>query len=545
MRFPFHSILCDKKLNLSLPHLPSFNLKFNFQILNIFLDISSYFISFASLSKTNKELLGMKLFTTILLMLFSLSQLNIAQNLTQSPKQNSMSDVFGITIEGGATLAKTDYVTYKINYALKGSLEYYFPSASQGNFGVRIWGLTGFISAKDPYSVFGNPTNEFKTSVDLLGGGLIYALSLNDAIYPWAGVGFSNLWFHPKDANGNKLPGYAAGDYPTWEPVINLDAGVRFMLSKNISANISGGIVRGRSDFLDDVTIGDDNDYFGTLTAGLSYYFGREKDSDGDGVPDNIDQCPDTPLGVKVDEFGCPIDSDRDGVPDYLDKCPGTPHGAKVDASGCPLDSDGDGVPDYLDKCPDTPHGVKVDAHGCPLDSDGDGVPDYLDKCPNTPAGVKVDASGCPLDSDGDGVPDYLDKCPNTPKGTKVDSNGCPLMKEEFKHFTLSGDANFNSGKSDLLPIAFPILDKLAEAMKNNPNYKWIVEGYTDSKGKDAQNLKLSEKRAQAVVDYLVKKGATRSNFTIKALGKANPVADNKTEQGRAKNRRVEIKVVQ
>jgi len=97
----------------------------------------------------------------------------------------------------------------------------------------------------------------------------------------------------------------------------------------------------------------------------------------------------------------------------------------KVDAVGCPIDSDGDGVPDYLDKCPNTPKGVKVDAVGCPLDSDGDGVVDAADKCPNTPKGVKVDAVGCPLDSDGDGVPDYLDKCPNTPKGLVVDETGC------------------------------------------------------------------------------------------------------------------------
>ena len=292
-------------------------------------------------------------------------------------------------------------------------------------------------------------------------------------IYPWAGIGFSNLWFYPKDANGNKLPGYAAGNYPTYEPVLNVDAGVRFMLSKNISANISGGVVLGRSDYLDDITIGEDNDYFYTFTAGLSYYFGRDKDSDGDGVPDYIDKCPDTPHGVKVDNFGCPLDSDGDGVPDYLDKCPDTPTGVKVDAMVVLLIQMVMVFRIILINVLILHHGVKVDANGCPLDSDGDGVPDYLDKCPNTPTGVKVDASGCPLDSDGDGVPDYLDKCPNTPKGTKVDANGCPVMKEEFKHFKLSGDANFNSGKADLLPAAFPILDKLADAMKSNPNYKW------------------------------------------------------------------------
>ncbi|MEC9483464.1 MAG: OmpA family protein [Halomonas sp.] len=89
------------------------------------------------------------------------------------------------------------------------------------------------------------------------------------------------------------------------------------------------------------------------------------------------------------------------------------------------VDSDGDGVPDERDQCPGTPAGVAVDANGCPLDSDGDGVPDYMDECPGTPAGVEVNASGCPLDSDGDGVPDYMDQCPNTPAGAKVNALGC------------------------------------------------------------------------------------------------------------------------
>ena len=94
------------------------------------------------------------------------------------------------------------------------------------------------------------------------------------------------------------------------------------------------------------------------------------------------------------------------------------------------LDSDGDGVPDNLDKCPGTPKGVKVDANGCPLDSDGDGVADYKDKSPGTPKGVKVDASGCPLDADGDGVADYLDKCPDSPKGVTVNRVGCWVIQD-------------------------------------------------------------------------------------------------------------------
>jgi len=151
-------------------------------------------------------------------------------------------------------------------------------------------------------------------------------------------------------------------------------------------------------------------------------------DSDKDGVPDGIDKCPNTPVGATVDAVGCPIASDKDGVPDGIDKCPNTPVGATVDAAGCPSDSDGDGVLDGIDKCPNTPHGAVVDPTGCPIDSDKDGVPDGIDKCPNTPAGAVVDSVGCPVDSDHDGVPDGIDKCPNTPPGTKVDATGCPQL---------------------------------------------------------------------------------------------------------------------
>ena len=202
--------------------------------------------------------------------------------------------------------------------------------------------------------------------------------------------------------------------------------------------------------------------------VGLSLFVGGRppRDSDGDGVPDKYDACPDTPAGATVDAQGCALDSDHDGVYDGLDQCADTPAGATVDAQGCALDSDHDGVYDGLDRCPNTPAGAPVDANGCPVDSDSDGVPDYLDRCPNTPAGVAVDASGCPrdsdndgvtddqdrcpntpadarpvypaghaqagcpMDSDGDGVPDYLDRCANTAPGTQVDANGCPVLRD-------------------------------------------------------------------------------------------------------------------
>lgn len=170
---------------------------------------------------------------------------------------------------------------------------------------------------------------------------------------------------------------------------------------------------------------------FFEVSGRLNFYYGGVRDTDKDGVVNKDDQCPDTPFGAVVDEFGCPIDSDGDAVYDGLDQCPNTPIGAVVDAVGCPFDGDGDGVYDGVDKCPDTPPGAKVDDTGCPVDTDKDGVPDHSDNCPNTPRGALVDSKGCPFDGDGDGVYDGIDKCPNTPVGTQVNEYGCPKTKAD------------------------------------------------------------------------------------------------------------------
>jgi OOP family OmpA-OmpF porin len=268
-----------------------------------------------------------------------------------------------------------------------------------------------------------------------------------------------------------------------------------------------------------------------------------EKDSDNDGVPDSRDKCPGTPIGVTVDKDGCPLDSDKDGVPDYLDKCPGTPIGVTVDKDGCPFDSDKDGVPDYLDKCPGTPAFVAVDKAGCPFDNDKDGVPNYLDKCSETPIGVTVDKDGCPLDSDKDGVPDYLDKCPGTPIGVTVDKYGCPPPAKVIDRLTLH--ILFDYDKSSLTKASLEELQRAVAFVKKYPGAKIRVEGHTDSIGSDAYNMKLSEKRAMAVLDYLVKEaGVDRSNITAVGHGEVNPVADNRTREGRAQNRRVEILIL-
>lgn len=261
------------------------------------------------------------------------------------------------------------------------------------------------------------------------------------------------------------------------------------------------------------------------------------KDDDGDGVRNEIDHCPGTPVGVRVDSSGCPVDTDGDGVADYLDKCPGTPAGVRVDSSGCPVDSDGDGVSDSMDKCPDTTVGVAVDSSGCPADSDGDGIADSQDRCPGTPAGVKVDASGCPLDSDGDGVADYLDKCPDTRPKTPVDDSGCALPEK----VSITLNIEFDTAKADIKPQYSDEVRRLADFMIKYPVTTVEIGGHTDNTGREESNIKLSQRRADAVKKYLIEKfGIDASRISAKGYGPSKPVADNSTALGRQQNRRVE-----
>lgn len=287
---------------------------------------------------------------------------------------------------------------------------------------------------------------------------------------------------------------------------------------------------------------------FMRANVGLAFVFGYKKpvkDSDGDGVPDNIDLCPETLPGISVDTVGCPLDTDKDGIPDYLDRCPDTPEGVNVDPLGCPVDSDGDGVVDYLDKCPDTPSEAQVDSMGCPIDSDGDGIADYLDKCSDTPAEAygKIDAQGCPLDSDNDGIADYLDKCPDV---AGIESNnGCPEVAEEIKQVfkkALTG-IQFETGKSVIKKSSYPVLNDIVKIMKENSTYKLNIAGHTDNVGNPDKNKKLSEDRANSVKTYLKKKGVAEARMEAIGYGDQKPLQDNSTAKGRAKNRRVEFEV--
>ncbi len=325
----------------------------------------------------------------------------------------------------------------------------------------------------------------------------LYHFMPDNALVPYIAVGAGNLSLNPEEGRYDDTFG------------ANYGVGVKYYVSDTVAFRVDA---RHFIAFDQGVDEGNHTNNNLLYTAGLHFQIGGESAAPA------------------------PRDSDGDGVTDDLDKCPDTPKGVVVDADGCPVDSDGDGVPDYLDKCPDTPEGVVVDANGCPVvgDADGDGVADDLDKCPDTPKGVVVDADGCPVDSDGDGVYDYLDKCPGTPRGVVVDEKGCPLS------FTMQIEFDFD--KADIRPMYHNKFKEAANFINKYPANQILVAGHTDSKGTDAYNKELSQRRADNVRTYLVNKfGISADKLVARGYGESQPIASNNTDAGRQQNRRVEV----
>jgi OmpA-OmpF porin, OOP family len=269
-------------------------------------------------------------------------------------------------------------------------------------------------------------------------------------------------------------------------------------------------------------------------------------DTDGDGLADGEDACPNEP-GPR-ETGGCPIarDTDLDGVPDDIDRCPQDPEDKDgfQDEDGCPdADDDNDGIVDRSDACPNTPG--PLENRGCPvLDKDADGVPDDVDRCPAV-AGLKENA-GCPdADRDEDTIVDRLDRCPDQ-FGAPPD--GCPkkytLVEVKKERIEIKQQVHFATAKSRVLPDSFPLLDQVVLVLRDYPKMRISIEGHTDAIGPEAGNMRLSQRRADAVRDYVTAKAIDPARLETVGYGPTRPIASNKTERGRGQNRRTEFRIV-
>ncbi len=343
-------------------------------------------------------------------------------------------------------------------------------------------------------------------------------------------------------------------------PHIPITAGLDIPISKGAVLQLKSTYSRTFSDRIDGNNSIDNRDHDDYLIHSVGLRFrlsgSKNKDTDGDGIKDKMDACPDI-RGTEAAN-GCP-DNDEDGIINSKDLCPDTP-GASANR-GCP-DSDNDGIVDFEDACPNI--AGTTEFKGC-ADSDGDNIPDTQDTCPNekgTPEtegcpdddgdGIKNSADLCPAfagttkfdgcpDSDNDGIIDKEDDCPAL-KGFKP-NKGCPEVHAEVRRKLdlIFNNLLFATNSATIDATSLDDLDELVKIMNSDKNLRLSIEGHTDNRGDSASNLKLSRLRAEAVKKHLVNRGINADRIRADGYGETRPVTTNDTAQGRIKNSRVEL----
>jgi outer membrane protein OmpA-like peptidoglycan-associated protein len=435
------------------------------------------------------------------------------------------------TIEGGFTAGYTDYTNTKIKGSLRGAAEYYFLRSSKNIFGLKLFGGGQQVGGTDDRPSIGTKDGIrdplppiYRTDMFILGAAISYSYSIEDQYFPFLQMGISNLWFSPKDENGVRLEGNSLKLYDKTSFVFDTELGIKFLLSSIVSLNFALGIHMTDTDYIDDIATGNSNDFYYTGLVGISIFPFGPKDSDNDGIHDEFDACPNEAEDFDgfEDDDGCPdYDNDFDGIPDTEDNCPlsAEDFDGFADSDGCPdPDNDLDGIIDTYDKCPDQAE-----------DKDG-----FLDQ------------DGCPdLDNDSDGILDVDDECPNKPETVNgfEDQDGCPdqINMVSIERITLSGKDIFYAGSANIKPEGVSKLNEALEIINHEPNSKWRIEGHMDSQGSEQFIRKVSYDRALAVRDFFTSRGLPSERFTVYGMSDDYPIGNNTNEEGRQKNRRIEI----
>lgn len=415
--------------------------------------------------------------------------------------------------------------------------QYKRPQSLAVSFFMNDFKTASEIRSAGIVSVFNN-RNFFKTSRMHPGVAVQYVSGLSDHIDFAASLGGSFLAYENKNITentGNSFLLEATGslnfklltDHYFLTPFVDLGVGAS-KYKKYAGAFMPVG-VGVQVNILEDAFILLNSQYRIPVTENVSYHLYHSI-----GIGGSISERKAAePKAVEV-----PVvqDRDGDGVVDSLDRCPDVVGLSAL--QGCP-DKDADGIADMDDKCPDVPGLAKY--QGCPVpDTDADGINDEEDKCPNVKGVARY--QGCPVpDTDNDGVNDEEDKCPN--EAGPASNFGCPVIDVVIVEKVNKAAQNifFATGSYKLLAKSFASLKEVVSILKDNPSYKINVDGYTDITGNEQKNQILSENRANSVKQYLIDNGIDESRITATGHGINNPIADNKTAAGRAKNRRVEM----
>ncbi|MCU0414034.1 MAG: OmpA family protein [Ignavibacteriaceae bacterium] len=436
-------------------------------------------------------------FLHILTLLFLIS-FSFSYPQKGSDVNHAFHNTFVFGVDGGVTFPQTDYQTNKMGFSFRGTGEYYFKTNSIHLFGLKLKlgydqvtgeDSRGTISTQDGTRVI---PETFKTGIFTGGIAATYSISIGEVVFPYISGGISNLWFDPKDGEGNSGEYNAAGRYEKSSIAYSIEVGLRYLVSEKVSISLSANPYIPQTDYLDDVAAAFSDDAYSTIMLGITFSPFLDNDPDEDGIKGTADLCPDE--SEDFDGF-----QDEDGCADP--------------------DNDGDGILDMNDKCPNDAEDFDgfQEEDGCPdLDNDGDGILDINDKCPNEA-------------EDFDGV---------------EDEDGCPEADELISEqkFTIEGDDVFSSNSAMIKVEGKKVLDEVIKQLKKYPETRWRIEGHMDSNGNKRFLRNLSLERAKAVLEYFSYFGGLkRENFQVFGMGDNYPIGDNDTEEGRRQNRRIEI----
>lgn len=384
------------------------------------------------------------------------------------------------------------------------------------------------------------PIGNFKTFLTPIDLNVIYRLTNSARLRPFVslGTGFV-LWDIRKisgefnilsrgiSVSGSQINGTLIGGL-----------GIEMMATSSLGLSVMVNYHRLLKGDEDTIGFGDDgNNGIAELRLGLSYLAKTRHDRDNDGIEDRYDLDPLHPEDVDgfQDTDGAPdYDNDNDGIPDTRDQDPNAAedHDGFQDSDGIPdPDNDGDKIPDKEDKCPNEPEDFDgfEDHDGCPeLDNDQDGIPDNEDQCPNWPEDINgyQDEDGCP-----DSKPEPAPEPVATPEPAPIEVGQTIILK----------GITFEPASSNLRPESYAILNSLAQQLLQYSRIEIEIQGHSDSIGEAEANLRLSERRANAVRMYLIEQGINPNRLRAVGYGETRPIGSNMTKEGRAANRRIEL----